>query len=216
MCGRAILVATIEVLEELFALTEVPDLVPRFNIAPTQPIAVIRAPHRLELLRWGISLPGAKVPKINLRIESVVGNPATRELTRTARCLVIIDGFYEWKREGKLALPFLFRHPDAKPFAIGGVWARSPAANGETIDSCAMITRAGEGAVKELHDRMPFIVPPSDYDRWLDPTTKAKDLLAAPADLSLVSRPVSKRVNSPANDDVGCLGPPDVAQGTLF
>jgi putative SOS response-associated peptidase YedK len=108
VCGRAILVATIEVLEELFALTDVSTLAPlapRFNIAPSQPIALIREPHRLELVRWGLLLPGAKAPKINLRVESVANNPSTRDLARSGRCLVIVDGFYEWVRREAREVP---------------------------------------------------------------------------------------------------------------
>jgi putative SOS response-associated peptidase YedK len=105
VCGRAILVATVEVLQDLFGLTDVPALVPRFNIAPSQPIALIREPHRLELVRWGLLLPGAKAPKINLRAESVANNPATRALARSGRCLVIVDGFYEWVRREAREVP---------------------------------------------------------------------------------------------------------------
>ncbi len=219
MCGRAILVATIDVLEELFALSDVSalaPLAPRFNIAPSQPLALIREPHRLELVRWGLLLPGARAPKINLRVESVANNPGTRDLARSGRCLVIVDGFYEWKREGKLRQPFLLRHPDGKPFALGGVWGRSMTAQGDSVDTCAILTRAAEGAVKKMHDRMPFIVPPADYARWIDPGVKAKELLAARADVSLVAQAVSARVNSPANDDAQCIEPPEAEQPGLF
>jgi putative SOS response-associated peptidase YedK len=216
VCGRAILVATVEVLEDIFGLTEAPDLVaPRFNIAPSQPIALIREPHRLELVRWGLVLPGAKAPKINLRAESVANNPATRDLARSRRCLVIVDGFYEWKREGKTSRPFLLQHPDGKPFALGGIWSRSAAPDGSPLDTCAILTRGAEGAVRALHDRMPFVVPPDAYAQWIDPSAKVVPLLAAPADTSFVAREVSARVSSPANDDAKCIEPPDAEQ-TLF
>ncbi len=105
VCGRTILVATAEVLSDLFYHTEVPPLTPRYNIAPTQPVAVIRQPHRLELLRWGLALAGASAPKINLRAETVAGNPATREIVYSRRCLVIVDGFYEWVRREAREVP---------------------------------------------------------------------------------------------------------------
>src|SRR5271155_3582800 len=134
MCGRAILTTPLQVLREIFGLAELPDdLLPRFNIAPSQALAATRAPHRLELVRWGLVLPEAATPKINLRVESVANNPATRELARSRRCLVIVDGFYEWTKSRQ---PFLLRQPEATPFALGGIWTRTTTADGEVIDTC--------------------------------------------------------------------------------
>ncbi len=113
------------------------------------------------------------------------------------------------KHEGKARLPFLFRHPDGKPFAMGGVWTTGASKDGTPLDACAILTRKAEGVVRPLHDRMPLVVPPADYAGWLDPTVKAMPLLATPADLTFMARAVSTGVNSRANDDAACIEPPE-------
>src|ERR1700679_2058308 len=117
MCGRAVLRAPYSALRELFGLDETPDdSAPRFNIAPTQLLAVIRTPKRLELLRWGLARPES-APKIHVRVESVARNPSTRRALQKGRCLVVVDGFYEWRREAKSkSQPFLLEQPDHQPF----------------------------------------------------------------------------------------------------
>jgi putative SOS response-associated peptidase YedK len=143
MCGRATLSTSPEDLREAFGLSDLPELPPRFNIAPTQPIAVIREPHRLELLRWGLILPGGHrqgARGINVRVESVARAPAYRESFRKRRCLVIVDGFFEWERRDKGKQPFVVRREDGKPFGLAGIWERSTTTDGEVIDTCAVIT----------------------------------------------------------------------------
>lgn len=198
-----------------------PEVIPRFNIAPSQSIAVIRQPHRLELLRWGLLSAHAKHGGINVRVESVARAPAYRFSFQSRRCLVIVDGFFEWKREGKVKRPFLVRRPDKKPFALAGIWDRSTTSDGEVIDSCAIITRGAAGATAELHDRMPLILAPDQYAHWLDSHTKKGAELLTAADVELVVHPVGPRVNSPANDDARCIEPVEAAlglgeTGTLF
>ncbi len=205
MCGRATLTSSPKDLRELFDLHEMPQLVPRFSIAPTQPLAVIRQPHRLELLRWG--LPSAAHGGINVRGESVARAPAYRDAVRSRRCLVIVDGFYEWKRNGKTTQPFLIQRPDRKPFALAGIWDRSVSSEGEVIESCAVITRDAVGPVAELHDRMPLILAPTSYSSWLDVNFKDAAQLLVPQATELVLRAVSPLVNNPANDDARCLEP---------
>ena len=205
MCGRAILTTSPEDLREFFDLHEMPELIPRFNIAPTQPVAVIRQPHRLELLRWG--LPSAPGGGINVRAETVARAPAYRSSFRTRRCLVIVDGFYEWKREGKNKQPFLIQRPDKKPFALAGIWDSSVSSVGEVIESCAIITRNAAGPVAELHDRMPVILPPRSYASWLDANSLNAVQLLVPQETELLLKAVSPLVNNPANDDARCLEP---------
>jgi putative SOS response-associated peptidase YedK len=210
MCGRATLSTSPEDLREFFGLDEAPDLPPRFNIAPTQPIAVIREPHRLELLRWGLVLPGGQrhgAQGINVRVESVARAPAYRDSFRKRRCLVIVDGFFEWQRREKVKQPFLIRRKDGKPFALAGIWERSTTTDGEVVDSCAVITGEAKGAVTELHSRMPLIVPVTGYARWLDPGGADLADLLIPTANGLVTYPVSTLVNSPANDDPRCIEP---------
>ena len=210
MCGRATLSTSPEDLREAFGLRELPELPPRFNIAPTQPIAVIREPHRLELLRWGLILPGGHrqgARGINVRVESVARAPAYRESFRKRRCLVIVDGFFEWERRDKGKQPFVVRREDGKPFALAGIWERSTTTEGEVVDTCAVITGDAKGAVAAIHDRMPLIVPATDYARWLDAGEKDLADLLVPTAEALMSYAVSTLVNSPANDDPRCIEP---------
>jgi putative SOS response-associated peptidase YedK len=210
VCGRTTLSTPPEDLRELFGLDELPDMPPRFNVAPSQPIAAIRQPHKLELLRWGLLLPDAKGRSgINARVETVARAPAYRDSFRRRRCLVIVDGFYEWQRREKVRQPFAIRRADGKPFALAGIWSEATTADGEIIECCAIITGEATGVVTPLHDRMPLIVPQSGYDRWLARDTTATEImtLLSPDSSSLVTFPVSTLVNSPANDDPRCLEP---------
>jgi putative SOS response-associated peptidase YedK len=219
MCGRTTLVAPPSDLKELFGLNEVPELLPRYNIAPTQPIAVIREPHRLEFLRWGLLLPDprGRGPGINVRVETVARAPAYRDSFRGRRCLVIVDGFYEWQRREKVRQPFAIRRTDHKPFALAGIWAPYVTAEGETVDCCAIVTGPATGVVTALHNRMPMIVPPSAYERWLAADTPPAELpgLMAPDASALETYPVNTRVNSPANDDPTCIERAEPAPATL-
>jgi putative SOS response-associated peptidase YedK len=225
VCGRATLSASPEDLEAAFGLDEVPELPPRFNIAPTQPIAIIRQPRRLELVRWGIAVADAKRPGpvINVRVETVARAPAYRESFRRRRCLVIVDGFFEWQRlVEKKRQPFALRLGDGKPFALAGIWTESATADGELVPACAIITGPATGAVAPIHDRMPLVVPPEEYARWLDSEIR-EDVahlvtLADRAAVGFVSYPVSTLVNSPDNDDPRCLEPvaeDAIPKGTL-
>ena len=178
----------------LLGLTEVPAFAPRYNIAPTQPIAVVRVPGRLELLRWGLSTGtgkgGAKgsakdrprETRINARAESVA--TAYRESFARRRCLVVVDGFYEWQRVANVARgasrPFLLRREDGKPFALAGLWAPRVNEDGEVVDECAVVTGASKGVVAELHNRMPVILPRESLARWLTATPSEASALLIP------------------------------------
>ncbi len=206
-------------LRQAFGLDEVPDLPPRYNVAPSQPIAVIRQPRRLELLRWGLLLPDARQrgPGINVRVETVARAPAYRDAFRQRRCLVIVDGFYEWQRREKVRQPFAIRRTDRGPFALAGIWVPGVTSDGEVVDCCAIITGPATGVVAPLHDRMPMIVPPDAYASWLAPDTRASELfgLMVPDATALETYPVSPLVNSPANDAPICLERADAAAATL-
>jgi putative SOS response-associated peptidase YedK len=209
MCGRTTLVTPDADLRRAFGLDEVPELPLRYNIAPTQPIAVIRQPRRLELLRWGLVLPDARRrgPGINVRVETVARAPAYRDAFRQRRCLVIVDGFFEWQRREKVRQPFAIRRADSRPFALAGIWGPCVTSDGEVVDCCAIITGAATGVVAALHNRMPMIVPPSAYGEWLAPSTRASELfnLMAPNATELETYPVSALVNSPLNDGPICI-----------
>ena len=228
MCGRASLSAPPEDLRELFGLAEIPPLSPRYNIAPTQPIAIVRESQSrgriLELVRFGLVPRWAKDLRvgarfINARAESVATTPAFRESFRFRRCLVAVDGFFEWaeltpaagqKKPAKQ--PFFIHRKDSKPFALAGVWDRWTSESGDVLPSASVLTVASEGALHAIHDRMPFVVSPDDYPAWLagegacDPTEiLARVRPVAPHDL--VAYVVSTRVNSAANDNADCVAP---------
>jgi putative SOS response-associated peptidase YedK len=163
LCGRFTLRTSAREIAEEFGLTEVPDLAPRHNIAPTQPAPLVRRPRQLELLRWGLIPPWAEDAKvgsrmINARAETVATTPAFRRAFQTRRCLIIADGFYEWHNR----VPHLIHRRDNRPFAFAGLWDRW-----KGIDSCTIITTDSNDLVRPLHDRMPVILSPEDYDRWL-------------------------------------------------
>lgn len=213
MCGRAKLEANPAELAEFLDLADTPDLAPHWNIAPTQPMAIVREPRKLEFARFGMIPSFARAPRegtryINARAETVATLPVFRDAFKSRRCLVIVDGFYEWKRVGETKQPFLFERPDKKPFALAGLWSTwTSRETGEIIESCAVITQKAEGLVAELHDREPVILPSTAWARWLAPDADVTDLLSSR--IELVARPVSTRVNSPKNDDAGCVEPPE-------
>ncbi len=217
MCGRTTLVTPGDDLREAFGLDEVAELPQRYNIAPTQPIAVIRQPRRLELLRWGLLLADARGPGINVRVETVARAPAYRDAFRQRRCLVIVDGFYEWQRREKLRQPFAIRRADRRAFALAGIWSAYVTSEGEVVDCCAIITGPATGVVAPLHDRMPLIVPPAARTAWLAADTRASDLfhLMRADATELETYPVSALVNSPLNDVPMCIERTHVAPTTL-
>lgn len=208
MCGRASLTADPEELRELFGLTDAPSLPPRYNMAPSQPLPVIREPGRLELVFWGLPTQGRGLG-VNVRVETVARAPAYRDSFWHRRCLVIVDGFYEWKSNGKTKQPFRVCRPDGKPFALAGIWQHVTTSDGEVVDKCAIITGKANGVVAALHDRMPLIVPRQGYARWLASDARTPELMAlVETDTSdMKSYPVSPIVNSAANDDPRCVEP---------
>jgi putative SOS response-associated peptidase YedK len=210
MCGRAVLANPLAI-KEWFDVEQIPEMPARFNIAPSQVIAVIRTPRRLELLRWGIFRP-ERPRQINMRVESIA-----RTANSQRRCLVVVDGFYEWKRDGKgkTSQPFLLREPDGHPFALGGVWSTSTTNDGEVIDTVAVLTCSPRPPVDAIHDRMPLIILKEGYARWLDHGADVGDLLKPNAS-GLVATPLSTYVNSPNNDDPKCIEPAAVAQPSPF
>lgn len=221
MCGRFTLTTPIETLVETFQLSSVPEeLAPRYNIAPTQPVAAVlvdeeKAQH-LALLRWGL-IPGwAKDPSIgnrmiNARAETVAEKPAFRVAFQRRRCLVLADGFYEWQRSERGKRPMYIRLADGRPFAFAGLWEHWKGADGPPLDSCTILTTEANELMRPIHNRMPVILPPEAYDLWLDPTVRAADSLLPllrphPAE-TMRAFAVSTLVNNPANDDPRCIVP---------
>jgi putative SOS response-associated peptidase YedK len=152
---------------------------PRFNIAPTQPVLIVRKEHgektrQFRTMRWGLIPSWAKDTSIgtrtlNARSETVQSTPAFRESILTKRCLIPADGFYEWRKMGKVKQPYCFEVGEGEVFALAGLWDEWKSPEGEIIDSCTILTTSPNSLVSDLHDRMPVIVPPDKYDLCLDP-----------------------------------------------
>ena len=216
MCGRYTQTQTPERVATQFDLSEVPELSPRYNIAPTQGIPIVRetaAGRDLQMVHWGLIPSWAKDPKmgarmINARAETAAEKPSFRTAMRRRRCLVVADGFYEWQRTAKGKQPFFFYVPDAEggrsPIAFAGLWETWESAEGEVIPSATILTTAANDRVQTVHDRMPVILPAEHYARWLDPdcqqSAKVTDLLQPfPAD-QMATFAVSTAVNNPRQD----------------
>jgi putative SOS response-associated peptidase YedK len=233
MCGRYRLSRRKQIVEEHFdTISGEKDWSPRYNIAPTQPIPVIRQnpkePVReLSLVRWGLIPSWAKdssaaAKMINARSETAHTLPAFREAMKLRRCLVPADGFYEWQRRGSAKQPFCFEVGDGGLFAFAGLWERWKDPSGNWMKTCSILTTTPNSVAESVHDRMPLILNPDSYDLWLDPgVTKVEAVsdLLKPCDARLMRcYPVSTRVNHVANDDEECSRPvePVLAQNSLF
>ena len=218
MCGRFSLSTAPDWVAEHFGLEEVPDLKPRYNIAPTQDVAVVRqrrsGGRHLDLLRWGLlpaSMPDTPggAPLINARSETVADKPSFRQAFLQRRCLVPADGFFEWKRVDGRKLPIYFTLRDRQPFAFAGLWERWVASDGHPVESCTILTTEPNELVRSVHDRMPVILEPDGYDPWLAPDSKPeKDLVPLFRPCSAASMecyPVSPMVNRAEADTPECI-----------
>ncbi|HLF25973.1 MAG TPA: SOS response-associated peptidase [Anaerolineae bacterium] len=223
MCGRFTLTVNPDELQEKIPWLNVPadaPLAPRYNIAPSQSIPVVTntGKHELELFRWGLIPSWAKDPAvgnrlINARAETLSEKPAFRAAFKRRRCLILADGFYEWRKEpdSKTKTPMYIRLKSDEPFAFAGLWEvwRSP--EEETVLSATIITGEPNSLVAKIHDRMPVILKPDAYERWLDPAEQAPQALAGllkpyPA-TQMKAYPVSKLVNKPGVDSPECIAP---------
>jgi len=217
MCGRYTLKSTVRQIEAGlgFDCTEV-DLRPRFNIAPSQHVAVVpnAGERRLRQFRWGLVPSWAKDLSIgnrliNARAETAAEKPSYRNAFKRRRCLVIADGFYEWKREGQGKTPMYIRMRDGRPFAFAGLWESWRPAGGEELRSCTILTTTPNRLLAPIHDRMPVILPRECYDRWLNPAADdpaaLRELLRPSDPDALEAYAVSSLVNSPANDRPQCI-----------
>jgi putative SOS response-associated peptidase YedK len=215
MCGRYTLSAPVDELVETF---DVPlpafELVPRFNIAPSQPCPIIAADRhgrRMGMLTWGLVLEkvqGPRRPLINVRVESVGKRPPFRRALERRRCLVPADGFYEWKEESGKKVPHWIHPARGGLLSFAGIWDRWTDPKGETHDGFALLTTAANPDMAHIHGRMPVIVGPPERDAWLDRSldgSAALDLLRAVPAGELTSREVSTRVNRTAEDDEGLI-----------
>jgi putative SOS response-associated peptidase YedK len=217
VCGRFTLTASGEELAEAFGLDDPPELAPRYNIAPTQPVAVVRAEEpgsgrTLSLLRWGL-LPRAtaepKRPLINARAETASSVPSFREAFARRRCLIPASGFFEWTGTGKKRQPWYFRMASGRAFAFAGLW--EPPFDPVDAPTATILTTEPNQIARPLHDRMPVILAPEDYARWLDPQARGLGALRPllqpfPAE-GMVAYPVEHVVNDPRRDEPSCITP---------
>lgn len=220
MCGRFSLRTNGAALAEQFQLLEPPTLEPRYNIAPTQPVAVVRQSElgrALGVVQWGLVPSWAKDPTmgskmINARAETVAEKPAFRAAFKQRRCLVLADGFYEWQPTSmrQTKQPFYIHRQDDKPFAFAGLWEYWEGAEG-ALETCTIITTEANELVRPIHERMPVIIAPDNYGQWLDPTTKQatplQELLQPYASDALEAYLVSRAVNNARNESPECIAP---------
>lgn len=213
MCGRYALTSSPAVIAERFHLLWTPDFPPHYNIAPSQTVPVVReteAGRALAFVRWGLIPSWAKdasigMKLINARGESLGDKPAFRSAYRRRHCLVPADAFYEWKPIAGRKQPFCVRLRDDGPFGMAGLWEHWTAPDGDVVESCTIVTVEATGPVADLHDRMPLIVAPADYDAWL--SAGSTELPAAVPPEALRAYPVSPLVSNARNDVPACLEP---------
>jgi putative SOS response-associated peptidase YedK len=188
---------------------------PRYNIAPTQQVLIVRKEHgekmrQLTTMRWGLIPSWAKdagigTRTLNARSETVTTTPAFRQSILTKRCLIPADGFYEWQKMGSVKQPYCFEVGEGDVFAFAGLWDEWTSPDGEIIESCTILTTEPNTLVSDLHNRMPVIVPPEKYEVWLDPDVtdfaEIRDILQ-PYEPTLMRRyPVSTKLNNSKHDD---------------
>ncbi len=232
MCGRFTLISPGEVLAEFFELVDTPIVEPRYNIAPTQLAPVVRfdanmSARRLDCLQWGLVPHWAKDPSIgsrmiNARSETAAEKPSFRSAMKHRRCMVVTNGFYEWRKgEGREPKqPFFIQMKDGGPFAMAGLWEQWKGRDGSIIDSCTILTTEPNDLMRPLHDRMPVILNQIDYATWLDPKTQTAPPLAPlfrpyAAD-AMKAHAVTTYVNKPANDSPVCIQSIEIPPASLF
>jgi putative SOS response-associated peptidase YedK len=217
MCGRFTLRASTVELRKAFPFADIPELPPRYNIAPTQQVPAIRMDDdkpEFAFFRWGFLAPWAKTPKdqpqpINAKSETVAQSRMFAKALQSRRCLVLADGFYEWVPAGKAKQPYYIRLKGEAPFAFAGLWGAWHG-DDETVESCTIVTTDANELLRPLHNRMPVILNAADYTRWLDTSSDASEvagLLAPfPADRMRYDA-VSRTVSNPRNEGPACIEP---------
>ncbi len=233
MCGRYRLSRRKQLVDEYFgSVSGEEEWAPRYNIAPTQPVPVIRQNpkepvRQTSLMRWGLIPSWSKdsstaARMINARSESADTTPAFRDALKSRRCLIPADGFYEWVRTGKTKQPYCFEVNNGELFAFAGLWDRWKDPSGQWVKSCSILTTTPNALTSAVHDRMPVILDPDVYELWLDPgraNVAAASELLKPFDARLMRcYPVSSRINHVANDDEECSRPVELvhSQDQLF
>jgi putative SOS response-associated peptidase YedK len=219
MCARYVIISSPDAIRALFGYGEQPNFPPRYNVAPTQPIPIVRlvdGKRSLALVRWGFIPAWVKDPKtfsllVNARGETVLEKPAFRNAMRRRRCLIPADGFYDWQA-GTPKRPYFVRpRMSGEPIAFAGLWETWTGPNGEEVDTAAIVTTQANHVLGLIHDRMPVVVQPEAFDLWLDcakvDATTAAALIAPAPETLLVCYEISPAVNRVANDDARLIEP---------
>jgi len=225
MCGRFAFYSPHEAVHGLFGVDFPAAIEPRYNIAPSQFVVTLRAGRdgALEpvVLKWGLVPSWAKDPKIgnrmiNARAETAHEKPSFRAAFKRRRCVVLADGFYEWRREGERKTPYFIAMRDRQPFAMAGLWEHWHGPDATELETCAILTMGANTVIQPLHDRMPVILKPDRVGQWCgtecDDRGAAAAMLASPANDALVYWPVSTVVNNPRNDGSDLIEPVAAAE----
>ncbi len=223
MCGRFTLASRAETIADYFGIEEPLQLKPRYNIAPSQDILVLRQlsekPPQFVWMRWGLIPAWQKEEDIgsqwiNARAETIDEKPLFKKLFQKKRCLIVVDGFYEWHVINKqVKQPYYICKKDHGPFVFAGLWEHWENKAGKIIESCTLLTTDANNLLKPIHHRMPVILPKTDFNHWLDSeqqdVKKIKNLLKSYNLSQFTAFPVSNYVNSPRNDNIQCITPLD-------
>lgn len=212
MCGRFVLTANPDMVQQTFNLSTMPaEMQARYNIAPTQPIALITNdnPDELTFYTWGLIPSWSKdtsgaAKLINARSETAAEKPSFRAAFKRRRCIIPTDGFYEWQQQGSDRVPLFIHKEDRELFGFAGLWEIWHSPDGSEIRSCTILTTEANDFMKPIHTRMPVILRPDDYPLWLsggeEPISSLQALMKPYAGNNLTAYPVSKAVNRPVND----------------
>jgi putative SOS response-associated peptidase YedK len=219
MCGRYCITSAPEAIRRLFRYPDQPNFPPRYNVAPTQPVPIVRmaeGERRFALVRWGLIPAWVKDPKaftllINARGESVNDKPAFRNAMKRRRCLFPADGFYEWKSAAGRKQPYFAHRKGGGPLAFAGLWETWTGPNGEEMETAAIVTTQANRTMAHVHHRAPVIVPQEAFDFWLDcgrVDEKTAAALIAPApEGSMEIYEISNAVNRVTNDSPELIEP---------
>jgi putative SOS response-associated peptidase YedK len=223
MCGRYVITSAPEAIRALFRYPEQPNFPPRYNVAPTQPVPIVRISERARgfaLVRWGLIPAWVKDPRgfsllINARGETLAEKPAFRNAMQRRRCLFPADGFYEWKNEHDRRRPYFIHPRSGSPIAFAGLWETWMGPNGEEVDTACIVTTRANRTLAPIHDRMPVVIAPEAFDIWLDSArvdaATAAALIAPAPDSLFEACEVSTAVNRAANDEPALIAPAGTA-----
>ena len=224
MCGRFALISSTETIADQFGVpanrtTGMPPSVPRYNIAPTQPVMAVRldqsGQRELTFFQWGLVPSWSKDVRIgsrmiNARSETVAEKPSFRNAFKRRRCLIPADGFYEWQKLEDRKQPMFIQAADKRPFGFAGLWEIWSSPDGDQLQTCTILTTSPNEMMAQIHNRMPVIVEPEDFDLWLEPgpdPSQAMHLFRPYPAHKMAAYPVSTFVNNPRNDAPEAIAP---------